>query len=477
MPKDIGNYIGSPANPLRSPETTVRKGVFNFFDLVNTPSGIWGPGGATISPVASVTSAPDPVAGYFRYIFTGPATINIVGSLSVDNLLVVAGGGGGTPGDSSSHAGGGGGAGGYRLLTSVSETGPIDVVVGSGGATSTRGGPSAFGSIISTGGGSGPNPTAPGGSGRGTGITHTTIGQGNTPPVSPPQGNNGGPYGGGPGAAGGGGGATSIGGPTGGWGGSGGNATPITPPAYGGPGPGYPYGWFSGGGGGGGQFPDAARPGGNGGRGPGGVAPYAGGGDARGLAGNPAGSAGQANTGGGGGGGSTTVGGLAGGSGIVIMRTNAPFSIIWYYFFMIHIFDNFFEDPFKIREIALKSNFEKDSNGEWPGFRSTSPLDLSLLIKNRLETKLNLSLKLSSSDFQFIPKCYLTGICHSDSPRKYSSICYLNPNSPKTSGTEIFLNKSLYLNIKEKLEIIDNGSVNKIKYYNSNKIYFLKLDT
>lgn len=142
---------------------------------------------------------------------------------------------------------------------------------------------------------------------------------------------------------------------------------------------------------------------------------------------------------------------------------------------MIHIFDNFFEDPFKIREIALKSNFEKDSNGEWPGFRSTSPLDLSLLIKNRLETKLNLSLKLSSSDFQFIPKCYLTGICHSDSPRKYSSICYLNPNSPKTSGTEIFLNKSLYLNIKEKLEIIDNGSVNKIKYYNSNKNLFFKI--
>ena len=155
--------------------------------------------------------------------------------------LVVAGGGG--------SGGGGGGAGGFRTnypstpsLTITAQTYPI--TVGAGGAAGpgsyvargSNGSPSIFSTITSAGGGAGGgwNTSAnAGGSGGGGGFHPTpvaTAGAGNTPPVSPPQGNPGGAYnvGGGGGAGGGGGsggaGSAAPGSPTRG-GGDGGSST------------------------------------------------------------------------------------------------------------------------------------------------------------------------------------------------------------------------------------------------------------
>jgi hypothetical protein len=135
---------------------------------------------------------------------------NSVGSNTVD-YLVVAGGGGGAGTDPA----GGGGAGGYRTnypscdsgLSILASTYPITVGAGgSGGSawpgtTGTRGSNSVFSTITSTGGGAGAgndcgtiDPEAPGGSGGGGGRVSSPsgFGAGNTPPVSPPQGNPGG---------------------------------------------------------------------------------------------------------------------------------------------------------------------------------------------------------------------------------------------------------------------------------------------
>jgi hypothetical protein len=155
--------------------------------------------------------------------------------------LVVAGGGG--------SGGGGGGAGGFRTnypstpsLTISTQTYPI--TVGAGGAAGpgsyvgrgSNGSPSIFSTITSAGGGAGGgwnNSANAGGSGGGGGFHPTpvaTAGAGNTPPVSPPQGNPGGDYnvGGGGGAGGGGGsggaGSDAPGSPTRG-GGNGGSST------------------------------------------------------------------------------------------------------------------------------------------------------------------------------------------------------------------------------------------------------------
>jgi hypothetical protein len=293
--------------------------------------------------------------GNFKiHTFTGPGTFTVTsagnpaGSASVDYLVIAGGGGGGT---GNGGAIGGGGAGGFRLSNSTSMPAPLTsplaspagisvtataypITVGAGGAggpgpstIGLSGNNSIFSTITSAGGGGGgfgntpgADPGIPGGSGGGSsgGAGPATSnpyvgGTGNTPPVSPPQGNNGGQgfdgrqtntQGGGGGGAGAVGGNASAGaGAPGGAGsfvaGSGFAGCNGTP----GPVPGARY--FAGGGGGGTDAPAAnTYPGGVGGGGTGG---------GPGSAKN-----GSTNTGGGAGG--YTTGGGTGGSGIVVIR-------------------------------------------------------------------------------------------------------------------------------------------------------------
>ena len=282
--------------------------------------------------------------------FTGPGdfVVSSVATCAANNVvsyMVVAGGGGGgsNPVYSDAGRGGGGGAGGFREFKSpvtpysnscmgqstpisvTATTFPITVGGGAPGGFSSNGSNSIFSTIIATGGGSGGvrNPAFPGapgaisgtpggsGGGGGTYSGAGAVGSGNTPPVSPGQGNNGGPgteavpqYG-----AGGGGGATAVGGTgtnsAGGVGGAG-TTTSITS---------SPVTRV---GGGGGAVQDSSPAAGAGGAGGGGAA-------AGKLGPVYAGIAGTVNTGGGGGGaGGTNFNGDGaggqGGSGIVVIR-------------------------------------------------------------------------------------------------------------------------------------------------------------
>ena len=299
-------------------------------------------------------------SGNFKiHTFTGDGNfvVSKIACASANNevsYLVVAGGGGSGSGGSNCSAGGGGGAGGFREsksgvdsytaspkegssnITVTATTFPITVGGGgSGGAIPTNNGTSGSNSVFSTitsagGGGGGSYPgTQPnkdgldGGSGGGGGCNLSTGGSGNTPPVSPSQGNNGYVI---PtaacyqnGAGGGGGGATAVGGqsnapgggPTfNGHGGAGGAgaSTSIS---------GSSTAYAGGGGGGGNSVAGPASPCGTGGVGAKGSSP---GTDA---------ANGTANRGGGAGGGShksgqsatgTPVVGKSGGKGIVILR-------------------------------------------------------------------------------------------------------------------------------------------------------------
>ena len=253
------------------------------------------------------------------------------------DILVVAGGGAGGGQD---H-GGGGGAGGYRTSTqSVTQGTVVTATVGAGGAAGSgplyRGGSGVASSaagpgitdITSAGGGGGASNGSgatidglPGGSGGGgagiSGGSPTPCGvggTGNTPPVSPSQGNDGGDgnyAAGSPGGypTGGGGGAAAVGADgsgTGGGNGGAGAASSITGASV-----------TRAGGGGGSAYPGGTQ--GSGGAG----------GGADGVRGTTA-NAGTANTGGGGGGRSGPAGcqpGGAGGSGVVILSVpTADFS-------------------------------------------------------------------------------------------------------------------------------------------------------
>ena len=287
------------------------------------------------------------------HTFTGPGTfcVSTISSTEADNVvsyMVVAGGGGGGSSTGDTVAAGGGGAGGYRevktpitpytasplngyptpgnRITVTATAYPITVGAGGAGGTNPNGAAvsgsnSIFSTITSAGGGKGANQNtngnASGGSGGGGTWTRFAGASGNTPPTTPPQGNDGAAPGIGPSQNGGGGGGASAAGaaPTNATGGAGGAGTPseISGSATA----------RAGGGGGGGGFPgtNAGGAGGNGGGGAGGA-----------VIESPAahdGSPGTVNRGGGGGGGGGEGGntppyscssGGNGGSGIVIIR-------------------------------------------------------------------------------------------------------------------------------------------------------------
>jgi hypothetical protein len=303
-------------------------------------------------------------SGNFKtHVFTSPGTFavscagNAAGSNTID-YTVIAGGGGGGQGASPVYMGGAGGAGGFRLSNSVgclaapvmsplaNPTGlPVTatsypVTIGAGGAKApadsakgSNGADSVFAgssTITSAGGGFGaagagtPESGGPGGSGGGS-TNAQPAGSGNTPPVSPPQGNNGGvgaPGNTNSGAGGGGAGAVGSNSPSPSSGGAGGIGSFIsdsafgpTAPSYGQSGPVSNTRYFAGGGSG--SSDGAAEPGGV----TGGI-----GGGGRGATGSPTVNAadGTTNTGGGGGGGSGCGSGTGlagnGGSGIVLIR-------------------------------------------------------------------------------------------------------------------------------------------------------------
>jgi hypothetical protein len=261
----------------------------------------------TVATGGTVTCCGD----YKIHTFTGPGTFCVSqigngpticgGGPTTVSYLVIAGGANGVAG--------GGGAGGFRegrdigpsytASPLVAPTGltiaanPYSVTVGGGG-----GNPSTFSTITSTGGGVGNWNSAgsPGGSGGGGGMDNVPGtypgGSGNTPPVSPPQGQPGGGNSSQGQSGAGGGGAGCSGSPGGGGPGGNGVSTSITGSSV-----------TRAGGGGGAK---SGGPGGSGGSG--------GGGPSNGCVGTP----GTINTGGGGGGGYNA--GSSGGSGIVIIR-------------------------------------------------------------------------------------------------------------------------------------------------------------
>ena len=282
------------------------------------------------------------------HTFTGPGTFAVsqIATCAANNIMshvVIAGGGGG-----GNQRGGGGGAGGYREVknpVTPFTASPLDgyacapnrvtvtatsfpITVGGGGAAGgppklagTSGVNSVFSTVTSAGGGGGGGgPTGGagvnGGSGGGEGSIENpnpggAFGTGNTPPVSPPQGNSGAPSGPGPtsngetGAGGGGAGAAGTTNPNGTTGGPGGNGVTSSINAT-------PTARAGGGGGGNGANTGCNGGTGGGGRGGGkpGIQPY-----------GSCAAAGTDNTGGGGGGGGdASDSGAAGGSGIVIIR-------------------------------------------------------------------------------------------------------------------------------------------------------------
>tara|TARA_B100000287_G_scaffold122327_1_gene114173 strand:+ start:1010 stop:1630 length:621 start_codon:yes stop_codon:yes gene_type:complete len=110
---------------------------------------------------------------------------------------------------------------------------------------------------------------------------------------------------------------------------------------------------------------------------------------------------------------------------------------------MIHIEDNFFKDPYLVRNIALKAKYFSNTSNEssWPGFRCE---DVPDEIQNYIISAVRYYTKNSSLTFYTPSKPsfqYILGNCkegrfHRDDTA-YTCMIYLSIDAPDYSGTEI----------------------------------------
>lgn len=120
---------------------------------------------------------------------------------------------------------------------------------------------------------------------------------------------------------------------------------------------------------------------------------------------------------------------------------------------MIKIIDDFFPNPYEIRNEGIKcNNFKKGIIH--PGNRHVVSEKTQSYILKKLKTELNLNLNMVQSGFDFITKEYVTGIPHFDKSKHngkyfcdYSAVVYLHPNPKPNSGIEIYDKSEKYKNL------------------------------
>lgn len=112
------------------------------------------------------------------------------------------------------------------------------------------------------------------------------------------------------------------------------------------------------------------------------------------------------------------------------------------------VVDNFFDDPDKVRQLALSMDYTPDERGTYPAVRSEklhinhpaffdSVCRKILSLYYDLSYQGNINWKVNMS-FQKVNKSFKSGWIHMDSPAVMSCIIYLNPNPAPNSGTSIY---------------------------------------
>lgn len=138
---------------------------------------------------------------------------------------------------------------------------------------------------------------------------------------------------------------------------------------------------------------------------------------------------------------------------------------------MIHIKDNFFNDPYLIRNIGLKQEYV--SEGFYPGSRS---FDIPNIIENYTLSEVKYLLKNNiltcKSAFQYSTKEFKEGLFHSDNSL-YTSIVFLSPNPPQKTGLEICEKCDIILEDSD-ADIKHNFYKNTKNFLNSYRFNLLK---
>ena len=117
----------------------------------------------------------------------------------------------------------------------------------------------------------------------------------------------------------------------------------------------------------------------------------------------------------------------------------------------ITVVDNFYHDPFAIREYATSLDYNREDESPWPGFRSDYLDVISPKLYDQLKSKLTnlffenvkyVEFDLQAS-FHVTPASFGSGWAHTDIGKSFAGVVYLTPNAPLDSGTTIFNNPTL----------------------------------
>ena len=103
---------------------------------------------------------------------------------------------------------------------------------------------------------------------------------------------------------------------------------------------------------------------------------------------------------------------------------------------MIIVKDNFFKDPYMVRQFALRQQYFPSDDGRWPGIRCNNT-DTALLGKIENFANQYAPCKLSYSSFQSVSSKFAKGHFHFDFEYDYIVIVFLDPQPESYSGTEI----------------------------------------
>ena len=102
------------------------------------------------------------------------------------------------------------------------------------------------------------------------------------------------------------------------------------------------------------------------------------------------------------------------------------------------VLDNFLKDPYKVRKLALSSNFEREpSSASWPGYRANLPEPFRSQYLQQLNSILDEDLEFCQAYFQCSGKEWGSGVYHVDFGIKWTVLTFLNLNPPSHSGIEI----------------------------------------
>ncbi|WP_081749587.1 DUF6445 family protein [Roseivivax marinus] len=113
----------------------------------------------------------------------------------------------------------------------------------------------------------------------------------------------------------------------------------------------------------------------------------------------------------------------------------------------IFLVENFYDQPDRVREYALKSRYANIEMTDYPGYASQATLSTDAL-KVRFEEILNAHIIVDKERFTWGGFRFITedtgqrGIIHADAATDWAAMVYLTPDAPMNSGTGFFRHKA-----------------------------------